>query len=107
MAPHVTPVVGAEVERSSIRDLTGGEDDIAFAKGRDSAATALAKFAVELLLRAEWLCSGEVEYGVLVVVCALLIVEALDDRGGVCPVEYGVTGSEFTASLPQGPFELP
>jgi hypothetical protein len=56
--------VGADVERSSIRDLTGGEEEIAFAKGRDNAATALAKFAVELFLWAVWLCSGDVPYGV-------------------------------------------
>ena len=60
MVPQVTPLVGAEVDRSSMRDLTGGEADMAFANGRDKAATALAKFAVEALLRFEWLCSGEV-----------------------------------------------
>jgi hypothetical protein len=80
---------------------------MAFANGRDNAATALAKFAVELLLSVVWLCSGDVEYGVWLAVCALLIVEALDNVGGVCPVEYGVTGSLGVGSLPQGPLELP
>jgi hypothetical protein len=64
VVPQVTALVGADVERSSIRDLTGGEEEIAFAKGRDNAATALAKFAVELFLWAVWLCSGDVPYGV-------------------------------------------
>jgi hypothetical protein len=50
VVPQVTPLVGADVERSSMRDLTGGEEEIAFANGRDNAATALAKFAVELFL---------------------------------------------------------
>jgi hypothetical protein len=103
----VTPLVGADVDRSSIRDLTGGEDDMALANGRDRAATALAKFAVELLLNVACVCSGEVEYGVCVVVCAPLSVGVLDKMGGVFPVEYGVTGSEAIVSLPHGPFELP
>jgi hypothetical protein len=34
-----------------VRDLTGGEEDIALEKGRDKAATALAKFAVELFFK--------------------------------------------------------
>jgi hypothetical protein len=67
--------------------LTGGEDEIAFANGRDKAATALAKFAVELLLMALWLCSGEVEYGVCVAVRAVRTVDALEKAGGVLPVE--------------------
>ena len=103
----MTPLVGADVDRSSIRDLTGGEDDIALANGRDRAATALAKFVVELLLKVAWVCSGEVEYGVCVVVYAPLNVGVLDRIGGVFPVEYGVTGSEATVSLPHSPFELP
>jgi hypothetical protein len=80
---------------------------MAFEKGRDKAATALAKFVVELFFKVVWLCSGEVEYGVWLVVCAVLTVDALDKNGGVWSVEYGVTGSLGMVSLPQGPFELP
>lgn len=60
---------------------------MAFANGRESAATALAKLAVEVRLRLPWLCSGEVEYGVCPTVCALFIVDVLDSAGGVVPVE--------------------
>ena len=59
--PHVTPLVGADVERSaSIRLFTGGEEETAFENGRDNEAIALAKFAVDDFLLT-CVCSGEVE----------------------------------------------
>lgn len=62
VVPHVTPLVGAEVERSAsgrVVAFTGGEEDSALENGRDRVAIALAKLAV--LERLETWCSGEVE----------------------------------------------
>ena len=40
-------------------------------------------------------------------VVAARVVGAREKLGGVFPVEYGVTGSEGSVSLPQGPFDEP
>ena len=124
--PQVTLLVGRLVERSSGRDLTGGEDDMndlpRFARAVDIPA-------LDIFFPNDWVCSGLVEYGVFTAV-ALRNVGARERLGGVLPVEYGVTndrksviplhckafsrnpiqvlqryspGSEICVSLPHGP----
>ena len=98
----MTLFIGADVDKSSVRVFAEGDVD---KKGRDIEAKALAKLVDECFFDV-CDCSGEVEYGVFAVVAEWKVV-ARERVGGVLPVEYGVTGSERTASLPHGPFEDP
>jgi hypothetical protein len=101
--PHVTVLVGAEVDRSAsvlLRSVTGGDDDMFIEKGREIVAIALDR--VEFDLRTTRLIAGSGEVDRL-----LATVFCLDNgNGGVFPVEYGVGGSLGNISG-KGPFDEP
>jgi hypothetical protein len=103
--PHVTLFAGADVEKSSVRvpTLADGEVDRTLEKGL---MKALARFA-DARFPAVCGCSGDVEYGVCDVEVAYVGIVYVRTSGGVLSVEYGVTGSEGGASMPQGPLEEP